>query len=212
MQVAESSQTETPEEYKETVADIATVEKVDQPSGLGVERELTDYSQFNIGSVNTADMSGVGNVQIDAGLASSDHTGQLVMSDIKVPLSDAQKEDIASYITKDGSGLYSPKVNWARNKNKIDETQYYVLLATVGKMVEDKLNEGNAGRYSVIASMPSMELLNEAGLDVYWTTDDYGFLSIAGDFVIQDLQRQTEVEEIRVYTLYYDGIYLAIKE
>lgn len=211
----ETTAGEVPPECQNVGEELGNVGDIVQPDGLGVERPITDYGDYTGSSdVGSVDAGGLSSITVDP-IESQDanERGGIDPATIKGPISQEMKENVAGYIEKDGSAQYRTYVSWEpSSRRRFTEENYYTILVAVSKILEDRLNETDPGRYQVVASMPSIEKAQAAGLDVFWEIDDYGYLSIVGDFVIQDLKSRTEVEEIKVYTVYYEGSYLTIKE
>lgn len=204
-----------PPEYQDVGEELGKVGNIAQPEGFGVERPITDYgtseTQSDVGSVDTG---GLGSIKVDP-IEDKDpnEQGGIDPATILGPIPQTIKEDVATYIEKDDDEKYRTYVSWTnQERRRFSEENYYIVLIAVSKILEDKLNANDPGRYRVVPSMPNVERLEVAGLYAYWEIDDYGYLSIVGDFITQDLKSQTEVEEVKVYTVYYEGEYLTIKE
>lgn len=186
-----------PEEMEQAVA--VSDDNISQPTGYGVTRPLT---KLDDGNVPGAGLSGVGdlefNVDTDLVIRGSLGAGE-------------SAETINSYVKKAEPGKYECYVNWSRSK-ELSTDMYSTLVATVGMILEDEMNMQSPGRYEVIAEDVPVSALIDGSVTAVYEVDEWGFLTIVADVTIRDLQEETEVEELKAYTLYYDDAYLAIRK
>ena len=183
-------------ETKEAEFEIANVASASdaQPSGYGVEREITGELKTNnkATGVGGIDFSGVGEdtFQIIGKLAED-------------------KELIQSMIEKENK-VYTSTINWTYGNISVE--QYKALIVACGAMYEDELNNGQGMRYTVEASIPPADSVDEMGIEVLFDVDEEGYLTLWADIITRDSVSNTEVEEIKSFTLYYTGNVLTFKK
>lgn len=178
------------------------------PSYYGVEREI-----YNVDEVDMSDLpeveQNVGDISFnDIDIPESRKEGSLSSSQIDGNWTDDEKEKIARKIKVHENG-YAPNINWSKNKSLSNE-QYNVLLICIGETLERKLNE--SGNYNVIVNYPDSNIMQKAGIPYYYEFDDYGYLSMWCDVTTQNLDTNKEIQELKYYTIYYDGEVIGIKE
>ena len=163
----------------------------EQPEGMGIERQITDIDAY----------SGMASIKLSGGNGKNQLT--LVNNDDEVIIAAEQLVEVVD------KGKYKCSIDWY--EYEISTTDYYVLLSLVGKMYEDKLNE-NTDNYIVITNQPTMEQLQEVNIPVFFDIDKEGYLTLYCDIITQDKSNNTEVEEIKAFTVYYEGDILTFKE
>lgn len=182
------------DETDEDVVDWVSAPKngeFEQPEGFAEERQITDeYGGKSMSEISV----GEGSSKLDLLLANSD---------------DEVKEAAERLIEVVDKGKYICAIDWS--DYEISSSEYYVLLSVVGKMFEDKLN-GSTNTYRVIVSQPTEEQLEAAGVPVLFDISVDGYLTIYCDVILQNLKNNTEVEELRAFTVYYEQNVLMFKE
>lgn len=176
------------------VANVATSSNA-QPKGYGVEREITGElknNQQSSGGVGSIDFSGVGANTFDI-------VGKLA----------EDKDTIMSMIKKENK-VYTSSIDWTYGNISVD--QYKALIAACGQMYEDELNEEQLGRYTVEANIPPADAVDEMGIEVLFDVDENGYLTLWTDIITRDSRDNSEIEEIKSFTLYYDGNVLTFKK
>lgn len=163
----------------------------EQPEGFAEERQITDeYGGKSMSEISV----GEGSSKLDLLLANND---------------DEIKEAAERLIEVVDKGKYKCAIDWS--DYDISSSEYYVLLSIVGKMFEDKLN-GSSDTYRVIVSQPTEEQLEAAGVPVLFDISVDGYLTIYCDVILQNLKNNTEVEELKAFTVYYEQNVLVFKE
>lgn len=171
-----------------------------QPEGFGVERELTDFTSNTVGEEESKS-SGMASIQMDE--SSTGNRLDVLGQDRSV------LEDIETNIDINEEGEYTSEINWS--DYDISTSEYYVLLAIAGKIYEDELNTNAKGRYRVICRQPTIEQMEEANIPVLFDIDLEGYLVLYCDVITQDLQNEIEVEDMMMFTLYYEEDVLTFK-
>lgn len=113
-----------------------------------------------------------------------------------------EQDEINTYVEKKEKEYHST-INWTNGD--ITQVQYDSLLAVCGLITEDKLNESEPGRYTVEAKRPSMDYLESQGVEVMFDLDDENRMLIWVDLITRDSKEQTEVEEVKLFTMYYEA-------
>lgn len=184
---------ETQERVELPVANVASASDA-QPAGYGVEREITGElkNSDTTGGVGSIDFSGVGDDTFSI-------VGKLA----------EDKETIQSMVKKENK-VYTSSIDWTYGNISVD--QYKALVAVCGLMYEDELNEGQMGRYTVESNIPPADAVDEMGIEVLFDVDAEGYLTLWTDIITRDSRDNVEVEEIKSFTLYYDGNVLRFKK
>lgn len=175
--------------------DIASVKvaTASQPSGYGVRRPLT-------GELKSDSKKSMGDINFD-GLENETF-------EILGKLS-ADKDVIHSLIKKEDKN-YTSTINWTNPKDlTIDD--YKALMVVCGQITEDELNKEQAGRYTVVVDIPPSDKMDELGAKILFDVDDEGYLTLWTDVTTKDSRDSTEIEELKSYTLYYEGNIIKIK-
>lgn len=113
-----------------------------------------------------------------------------------------EQDEINTYVERKEKEYHST-INWTNGD--ITQVQYDSLLAVCGLITEDKLNESEPGRYTVEAKRPSMDYLTSQGVEVMFDLDDENRMLIWVDLITRDSKEQTEVEEVKLFTMYYEA-------
>lgn len=185
---------ETQERVELPVANVATSSNA-QPDGYGVERKITGELKNNnqsTGGVGAIDFTGVGDSTFSI-------IGRLA----------EDKETILSMVKKENK-VYTSSIDWTYGNISVD--QYKALIVVCGLMYEDELNENQFGRYTVESNIPPADVIDEMGIQVLFDVDEEGYLTLWADIITRDSHDSTEVEEIKSFTLYYDGNVLKFKK
>lgn len=192
---------EMPEDIKNAGL-VANVGDIEQPNGYGVVRKIENLPDMDLPDVEV----GIGDIDfnVDASTATRDIK-------IRGNYSDEEKKGIASAIKRVDDEKYECYVSWHFG-DAISESNYSILVVACGMLLEDRLNREEAGRYSVVADILTPESMEASGLVACYEIDEWGYITIAADITIQDLNNMTEIQEIRTFKVYFDGEYLTFAE
>lgn len=113
-----------------------------------------------------------------------------------------ESEEINTYLEKKEKEYHST-IDWTYGN--LTNVQYDSLLAVCGLIEEDRLNENEAGRYTVEAKRPDINYLNAQGIDVMFDLDDENRMLIWVDLITRDSKTETEVEDVKLITVYYEA-------
>lgn len=166
---------------------------IEQPDGFGVERQIVQNETEN--TVTLDSISGDG--------FSVEKSFVLAVNDDEV------KQAMESLVEVTDDGKYKCAIDWS--DYDISSSDYYVLLSLVGKLYEDKINNGS-NDYTVIIKQPTVEQMEEVGIPVLFDIDVDGYLTMYCNVITQNNSTMTEKEELLVFTVYYEGDILTLKE
>lgn len=177
----------------EDIGSIQMDDKASIPDSYNVERPLT-------GDLKVANKKSVGEIDFsDTEVASFDIVG---------PLSE-DKADILEKVKKQSAKVYTSIIDWTDTDISVKE--YKALLAATGQMYEDQLNDGTVGKYTVQSDIPDSEVLAGVGVNVLFDVNEEGMLTLWNDIIVRDSTKNTEVQELKQFVIYYVGDVLTLK-
>lgn len=161
-----------------------------QPDGMGKKRTISQDSTSN---------NGMASIKINKNENKNIIT---VIDDEKVI------EAIEEKVEEVEDGKYRLMIDWY--DYDLSSEDYYVLLSIIGEMYKDEVNK-DSDNYNIIVKQPNIEDLREIGIPVFFDIDSDGYLTVYCDIITQDIKAGTEIEEIKEFTVYYEGDILTFK-